>query len=400
MQYDFEHYVDRRHTTSYKWNAMTNACPNVPEGVIPLSVADMELKNPPEIMAGLRAMLDPEKLILGYAGAPQSFRDAVCSFMKKRHNWNIEPEWIVPTAGVVPAFYNAVLAYTRPGEGIIVMPPVYYPFFGAAEQEGRNAVYCPLLDRGNRYEIDFDLLEQCAQSPDNRVLLFCSPHNPVGRVWTVEELKKVGEICLKNDVLMISDEIHFDLIMPGYRHTVYATINDDFAQNSVICTAPSKTFNLAGMQTSSIIIPNAKLREAFAKTLHSGRASSPTILGYKACEIAYTECLDWLNQLIVLIDRNRQYVEDFCDKHLTRVRPYTMEGTYLQWLDLRAFGMDGKTQEQFLRQEGNLFTNGGYMFGQGGEGFERLNLACPTSCIEDAMNRLQGALAILHEDDN
>ena len=146
MQYDFESYIDRRHTTSYKWNAMTNACPDIPEGVIPLSVADMELKNPPEIMEGLRDLLDPDKLILGYAGTPQSFRDAVCLFMKKRHSWDIEPEWIVPTAGVVPAFYNAVLAFTRPGEGVIVMPPVYFPFFGAAEQEGRKAVYCPLLD--------------------------------------------------------------------------------------------------------------------------------------------------------------------------------------------------------------------------------------------------------------
>ena len=238
---------------------MYAANPNVPEGTVPFSVADMEFKNPPQIAEGIGEYL--KNSIMGYTFATDAYYDAVIGWMKRRHNWDIKKEWIVEYPGVVPALYHMVNLFTAPGDGVLLFTPVYYPFYNAVRKGGRTLAESRLLLTGDHYEIDFADFEEKAKDPKNKLLLLCSPHNPVGRVWTKEELAKIGEICLKNNVMVVADEIHNDMIMPGYEHTVYATVSEEMAQNCIVCTSPSKTFNMAGMMTSNIIVPNPELKQ-------------------------------------------------------------------------------------------------------------------------------------------
>ncbi len=391
QKYDFETLVPRAGTGSSKWAAMKALNPDVPRDVVPLSVADMELKNPPEVIEGLKNYLDGA--ILGYAEPTPGYVDAVKSWMKRRHNWNIRQEWMVGTPGVVPGFFMAIRAFTEPGDGVILMTPVYHPFYMAAERNGRRVVRNPLIYRNGRYSIDFEDLERKAKDPRNRVLLFCSPHNPTGRVWTREELLEVGRICNANNVLVLSDEIHNDLIMPGYRHTVYATLGEEYASNCAVFTAPSKTFNLAGMQTSTLFIPNRDLFDRYAAAYQRVFPSFQlNILGYKACEIAYSQCEEWLEQLIAHIDRNRSLLADFVERNIPGVRMIRMEGTYLQWMDFNGLKIEYRELEKLMQHKAWLFLDEGYIFGEEGIGFERLNLACPTSVLEAAQKRLLQAL--------
>ncbi|WP_087033847.1 MalY/PatB family protein [Trichococcus palustris] len=389
-KYDFDNLINRTNTGSYKWEQMKGWNPNVSKEVIPFSVADMELKNPPEIIEGLKSYLDD--LVLGYTIPTKGFTDAVCGWMEKRHNWQIEPEWIVSTPGVVYAFYTAIKAFSEPGDGIIINPPVYYPFYSGIELNDRKVVKSPLVQDGMTYTIDYDDLEKKAADPNNKVLLFCSPHNPVGRVWKKEELEKVADICLRNNVLIISDEIHNDLIMPGYEHTLFATISDDVANNLIVCTAPSKTFNLAGMQLSNIIIPNKEIRERFVKENEKNGVNTLNILGYKACEIAYTQCEGWLDQLIQLIYENHNILKEYMSENLPQIKVYDIEGTYLQWFDFRALGLDKDELETFLHTEAEVFFDEGYVFGDEGNGFERMNLACPTETMLQGLEQLKVAI--------
>jgi aminotransferase/cystathionine beta-lyase len=352
----------------------------------------MELANPPEIIQGLKAYLD--KAVLGYTQATPEYNQAVIGWMKQRHNWDIKEEWILKSPGVVPAFFAAIKALTKPGEGVIIQSPVYYPFFMAVSDNDRKLVVNPLIrDEDNlTYRINFDDLEAKAKDPNNKALLFCSPHNPVGRVWTEEELRKVSEICLRNKVLILSDEIHFDILLPGVKHIVYSSLSKEAETNCVIFTAPSKTFNLAGMQTSNIIIPNKDIYEKLQKEFMTNAAFMLNILGLKACEIAYTQCGQWLDEFILLLKKNHELVKDYFAKNIPQVKVYKLEGTYLQWLDFRAFGMDEKALESFMINKAEWFTDEGYIFGEEGAGFERINLACPTSAVEEALERLKKAL--------
>jgi putative C-S lyase len=352
----------------------------------------MEFKTAPEITGGLKDCLD--NLVLGYTGPTRAYYDAVRLWMKERHSWDIKDEWIVNSNGVVAALYNCVKSFTAPGGGVIVMPPVYYPFYAAIERNKRRTVASQLIIRNGRYEIDFDDLEAKASDPDNKLLLFCSPHNPVGRVWEAEELKRIGDICLKHRVVIVSDEVHFDLIMPGFKHTVFAALGEEYARNLVVCTAPSKTFNLAGLRSSNIIIPDGELRQKYLDEI--GRSMSRpalNILGYRACEIAYTRSGPWLDELIAVIDGNRKTVEDFMARRIPAIRVFALEGTYLQWWDCRALGMDYRELENFMVNEALLFLDEGYVFGGEGRGYERINLACPVSVLEAALERLERALS-------
>ena len=263
-------------------------------------------------------------------------------------------------------------------------------FYSAIRENGRQVLECPLLEKDGRYEIDFDRFSQAAE--EGKVLLFSSPHNPVGRVWSREELEKLSAICLEKGVLVLSDEIHFDLILGERSHTVFATLSEEAAQNCVVCTAPSKTFNLAGLQTSNIIIPNAKLREKLLDVRKRLGLHGCNILGYQACEAAYRYCEDWLEQLLVVLRENRELVRTFTRAWLPGIKPVELEGTYLQWLDCRALGMDAKALEKFMQEKALWFTDEGYIFGTGGEGFERINLACPTWVLRKALERLRDAL--------
>jgi putative C-S lyase len=392
MNYDFTTKVDRRGTGSAKWEAMFLKNPNVSPGVVPFSVADMELLNPPEIVAGLKNFMD--HAVLGYTLPTISYKNAVTGFMKRRHGWEIEEDWIVQSPGVIPAFFVAVHAFTSPGDGVIIMPPVYYPFYMAANVNGRTLVNNPLIEQGGPYKIDFGDLEAKAKDPKNKLLIFCSPHNPVGRVWSKEELSSVADICNRNKVLVISDEIHFDILLPGAVHTIYSTLSEETAQNCIVCTAPSKTFNLAGMQVSNIIISNKELREKFANQLMKNGLVMLGILGQKACEIAYTQCDAWLDELIRLITVNRRVIADFMAKNLPMIRVFPLEGTYLQWLDFRPLGLDYKALEEFMVRDAEWFLDEGAVFGAEGQGFERINIACPTAVLKEALERLFKALKI------
>jgi len=393
MKYDFETVINRTNTGSFKWEQMKSWKPDAKDGIVPFSVADMEFKMAPEIIEGLKEYLDTA--ILGYAIPTESYFNAVCGWMKKRHNWDIKPEWITGSNGVVRAFFAAVRAFSDPGDGIIIMTPVYYPFYNALSKNNRKLVKSPLINTGSTYNIDYDDLEKKAQEPDNKVLLFCSPHNPVGRVWRKDELERVGEICLKNDVIIISDEIHFDLILSGNEHTVFAAVSHELADNMVVCTAPSKTFNLAGMHNSNIIIPNKELRDIYLKENQSIGFSSLNILGYKACEIAYTKCEAWLDELLKVIYHNHLELKKYIEKNIPMIKVYDLEGTYLQWMDFNELHLDKDVLERLMHEEAEVFFDEGYVFGEEGAGFERMNIACPTSVLMQALERLKAVLADL-----
>ncbi len=382
-EYDFHTLVSRKNTGSFKWDQMGDQ----PEGVAPLSVADMELKNPPQIAEGLKEYLDGA--ILGYTGPTEDYFASVQSWMERRHGFRPEKEWIVPFAGVVPALNQLVRTCTRPGDSVLIMTPVYYPFYSAVEDNGRKLVKTQLTPMGDRYEIDFDDFAAKAALPEVKLLILCSPHNPVGRVWSREELERIAQICLEQNVFIVSDEIHFDLILPGYRHTSMGNLPQPWLDNCVICTAPSKTFNLAGMQASNLLVPNKTVRERLRRDMGFSHLN---ILGYQACRLAYDKCEGWLDALLLHLDGNRQLVEDFLAQKLPCLKPFRLEGTYLMWIDCRALGLDKKELERFMQQEARWFCDEGYLFGSEGAGFERLNLACPRWVLEQALERLEQAV--------
>lgn len=392
MIYDFENVINRSKLGSSKWGGMKKANPEVPDDIVPLSVADMELKNAPQIMAGLRAYLDADKMSLGYTSPTESYNEAVKGWMKRRHNWDLDMKWNILSPGVVTAFFIALRAFSEPGDGVIIFSPVYYPFKMGIDINKRTVVDVPLVDRGLHYEIDWEKFEVAAKKSSNKILLFCSPHNPVARVWTLEELRRISAICLANNVLVLSDEIHNDLIMPGYKHTVYATLSKEAEQNCMIFTSPSKTFSLAGLQTSNIFVPNEELHKRFFEEMFSNALFTLNAVGYKACEIAYTQCDDWLEQVIALIDENSKLVQTYITEKIPQIKVYPLEGTYLQWWDCRALFDDDKEMEAFMHNKAYLFMDEGYLFGETGKGFERINLACPTHVLQEALDRLSTAL--------
>lgn len=391
MKYDFETLVNRTDTGSEKWNMMKADMPDVPENIVPFSVADMEFKPAPEIVEGLKKYLD--EAVLGYTGATESYYDAVIRFMERRHGFSPKKEWIVESPGIVPALVQMVAAFTKPQDSVLIMRPVYYPFTRAVEQNGRNLVVSELVINGNRYEIDFEDLEKKAARPDVKLLIFCSPHNPVGRVWTKDELLKVCDICLRNNVFIISDEIHFDLIMPGFTHTSMGTMEEKYLQNCAICTAPTKTFNIAGLQVSNLIIPNEEYRE---KINAAKGYEALNIMSYKACELAYNECEAWLDELIVYIDNNRKLVEEFITERLPMIKVFPLEGTYLMWMDFSALGMEAEELERFMKEKALWFTDEGYIFGDSGRGYERIVIACPRWVLKEALERLADAVETLN----
>lgn len=391
MKYDFTTVPNRKNTGSSKWEGMYQENPNVDPDVVPLSTADMEFFNAPEITRGLQDYVG--RMVLGYTSPTDAYYDAVIEWMKTRHGYEVKREWIELSPGVVPAFGALINAYTEPGEGVLIMTPVYFPMTMSIKALGRKMVENPLLLTEEGYKIDFDDLEQKAADPNVKALLFCSPHNPIGRVWTREELTKVMEICIRNHVFVIDDEIHNDLIMPGYEHTVMAALSEEAAMNCAVCTAPSKSFNLAGLQCSNIIIANPVKKAAYMAEKMKSFSVSLNAIAYEGCRLAYTECGEWLNQCIEVIYRNAEYVKAFMAENLPEVRVFPLEGTYLLWTDFRAWGMTHLELKKFMVEEAQIFMDEGYLFGDVARGFERFNLACPGSVIEAAMERLYQAIS-------
>lgn len=389
MAYDFETVVDRSHCGSIKWEMMREIDPKVPEDIVPLSIGDMELKNPPELVAGLKDYLD--RNILGYTRATPAYRGAVRDWFRRRHGWEVDSEWLIGFDGVVPAMYTAVHAFTKPGDGVIYMPPVYHPMFDLIENTDRQLAPVPLVNEGGRYSMDFARLETVAADPDVKLVLFCSPHNPVARIWTGDELTRLGEICLRHKVLVLSDEIHMDFVMPGQKHTVFAALSPEFAANSIVCTAPSKTFNIAGLQVSNIIIPDPEIRETYRREYASTGRHGVNQLGLAACHIAYEHCEGWLDAALELIHSNAELVGSFMAEHFPEVVVSPHEGTYFIWIDFRAWKLGAEALENHMVEKARLFLDEGYIFGEGGDGFERVNLACPRHVLQAALERLREA---------
>ena len=390
-KYDFETIINKKGQGSYKWDQMYKIDPNIADNIVPLSVADMELKIAKEIIDGLKKYLD--STILGYTGPYESYYSAVIDWLNRRHNFKVKKEWIVCSNGVVSAIYDCVKAFTKEDDGIIVFTPVYYPFYSSIKNNNRKIIECEMLkNENNYYEIDFEKFEKLASDEKNKLLIFCSPHNPLGRVWKRKELEKIGNIALKNNLIIISDEIHSDLIMPNYRHTVLQTLSDELSEITITCTAPTKSFNLAGVGISNIIIKNEKLRKKFEIEQDRSNSHVFAALGYKACELAYNESEKWLDELILLIDKNQKLVHDFFNKNFVNLSAPLIEGTYLQWLDFKSLELSNEELKKFMNEKAKLYFSEGYTFGKNGSGFERINLAAPTWVIKEALDRLYSAL--------
>ncbi|WP_300410333.1 MalY/PatB family protein [Lagierella sp.] len=384
MTYDFTTRISRKDKGSAKWEYMYQCCDKVEDNIVPLSVADMEFKTPPCIVEGLKDFLD--NAVLGYTVPYKSYLEIVKKWFLKRHDFKIESQWIVQSPGVVNAFTAALRSLCKEGDGVIVFKPIYPPMVGAIESNNFKEVNIPLLNREERYEIDFDAFEKEASNPNNKVLLFCSPHNPVGRVWTKEELLKIGKICLENNITIISDEIWMDLIRPGKKHHILANLSPEIRDITITCTAPSKSFNIAGLYNSNTIVSNEELRKNLKEELVKMRSTSINILGYKACEIAYTDGEDWLVELLKVLDENFKLCQDFFKKlNLPFANP---EGTYILWVNFKPLGLDQEELHKFLYEKARIFTSPGSNFGEEGNGYERFNIALPTEVLKEHLQRL------------
>lgn len=387
MPYRFEEVIERAGTDCVKYDARKNVFGS--EDVIPMWVADMDFRTPPFVTAAIRKRAEHE--LFGYFLKPDGYYQSIIGWMERRHGWKVEKEWIVFSPGIVPALNMSVLAYTQPGDKIIVQPPVYFPFFSAISNHGRQLVYNPLEFAGEGYRMDFDQLESVIDS-STKMLILSSPHNPVGRVWTSDELRQLGKICSRHNILVLSDEIHHDLVYRGSKHIPMASLGEDIAQNTVTCVAPSKTFNLAGLSTSSLIIPNADLRKKFSKVIDDLHVSNGNIFGVVASEAAYREGDQWVDELMLYLEGNLAYLESFIREQIPQIKVIRPQATYMVWLDFRDLGMDQQRLKDFLVFKAGIGMNDGSVFGTGGTGFMRMNMACPRSVMTGALEKLKAAM--------
>lgn len=381
----FNEIINRRGSGSYKWDTIVDDG-IIERGAYPLSIADMEFKTPLEVREAIKDFAD--KGFFCYTSGDEVYRDSVREFLLRRHNFKIENDWIVCVGGVVFAINTAIRAFTHPGDKVIIQTPVYYPFSASIKNNGRVIADNPLVINNGKYEMNFTELEKIASQDDVKMMLLCSPHNPVGRVWTKEELRKVGKICLKNNVILVSDEIHFDILRAGQEHTVINNVDESFGKNTVICTAVSKTFNLAGLGTSNIIISDEKLRETFKDQLSKDGYSCINCVSRPATVAAYTKCDYWIDEMRKYIDDNIDFVKSVI-KRIPQIKMYDCQGTYLVWLDMRNLGMNDEELDLFLRDKCGIIQDPGYWFGENGKGFSRLNIACPREILEKVMNKLE-----------
>ena len=358
--------------------------------IIPMWVADMDFNTPDFIVESLQKRL--EHHIYGYSFRSSEYFQSMISWIKTRHNWTVEKEWISFSPGIVPALNFCTLAFTQAGDNIIVQPPVYFPFFSAAESHGRNLIYNRLTESEGKWNMDYNSLIAGIDSK-TKMIIISNPHNPVGRVWTPEELNNLADICLKNNILIISDEIHCDLVLPGFTHTPMASLSEKIAENTVTLIAPSKTFNLAGLSTSSVIIKNPVLRKSFNRIVDNLHVGNGNIFGNTASIAAYANGHKWLDALLDYIDNNIEFVKDYCGKMIPEIIPVQPEATYMIWLDCRRFGMSGKDLQNFFVHKAGVGMNEGSTFGPGGEGFMRMNLGTTHQTVMKAMEQIERAVA-------
>lgn len=386
---DFDTIINRRGTDSLKYDYAVKR--GKPADILPLWVADMDFKTSSYIQDALTHLA--EYGIWGYSQPTGDYMEVLRRWMKDRHEWDIDPEWVVFTPGVVFAVAMAIQAFTREGDGVLIQEPVYYPFAAEIRDNGRKVVSSDLVyDREEgRYYMDLEDLEKKIIENSVKLYILCNPHNPVGRVWTKEELHSLGLICKKHGVLVVSDEIHSDFIFSG-KHHVFTTCGEDFGDFTITCTAPSKTFNLAGLQLSNIVISDPEIRRNFIHAIDSTGYCEPSIFGLKACEAAYRNGSEWLDALLVYLRSNLDYMENYIRENIPGIRMIRPEGTYLVWLDLKDLDLSAGEQENLIVNKAGLWLDSGRIFGRSGEGFERVNIACPRAVLKTALEKLEKAV--------
>jgi cysteine-S-conjugate beta-lyase len=384
--YNFDEIIKREGTNSIKYDARKKYFHN--NNVLPFWVADTDFRTPDFVVEAIKKRADHE--IFGYTFKPDSYYQAIEGWMQRRHNWKVEKEWISFSPGVVAGITIAIETFTKPGDGIIVQPPVYFPFFDCVKGTRRKVVENPLKLKNNRYTFNLeDLKSKAGTKP--KMLLLCNPQNPGGMVWTRDELQELTDFCLNNNILIVSDEIHSDLVFEGHRHIPLSTLSDEVAANSVICMAPSKSFNVAGLASSLVIIPDKNKFARFERVLNVGHLGMGNIFGSVAMEAAFAQGDVWLGQLLVYLWKNYLFLKDFFDKYLPKVKIMKPEATYLIWLDFTAYGMNDKELNRFIIEKAGVGLNNGVRFGTGGEGWMRLNIGCPRSMLAEGLKRLHKA---------
>lgn len=379
MNYDFDKQISRRGTGSYKWDSAES------EDVLPMWVADMDFQTAPAIVEALHRRV--EHGIFGYTRVPDSYYRAVIDWFSRRHGWLIDREWIIYTSGVVPAISAVIKALTVSGDKVLVQTPVYNCFFSSIRNNGCEIVSSPLVFTGRTFTVDYVDLEHKASDPKVKLMLLCNPHNPAGRVWRREELARIGDICIRHGVTVISDEIHCELVFHGQRYTPFASISEEFLRNSVTCISPSKAFNIAGLQIANIVCADAGRRSKIDRAINDNEVCDVNPFGVIATESAYTEGEDWLNRLIEYLHANYLYMQEFCREHLPEFPIAVLEGTYLVWMDCRKLGISSDELEHRLVTEAGLWLNAGTMYGIDGDGFMRWNIACPRATLTEGLRR-------------
>lgn len=390
--YNFDKIINRKGTNCLKYDYAVER--GKPADVLPLWVADMDFTVSEEITKSLHAAVDHG--IYGYTQPKDAYYNAITNWMEKNHNWKTKREWIMKTPGVVFALGAAVKAFTKPGDAVLIQNPVYYPFTNIIRDNDRRVidntlVYEKRVTEGkSQYSIDYEDFERKIVQENIKLFILCNPHNPVGRVWSAEELEKLGDICVKNGVTVVSDEIHQDFVFKG-KHQVFASLKKEFQDISITCTSPSKTFNLASMMISNIFIPNPELRRKFRKQLDAAGTSQLGVLGLVATEAAYSKGEEWYQAMHAYVEANINYTKEYVEKYLPGVKMTDLEGTYLVWLDFRETGLTVEELEDLILNKARLWLDSGKIFGKAGEGFQRINVACPRATLTEALERIRKA---------
>lgn len=386
MKYNFDEIIDRRNTESAKWKALKQLYGR--EDIIPMWVADMDFKSPPEVIQNLKERADHG--VFGYPMIDDNYFDSFVNWVKKRHELNISKEWIITADGVVDALKIAILAFSKPGDKVVIQTPVYYPFYNIIKSNGREILRNSLKIENGNYIMDYEDLEKKLSDKRTKLFILCNPHNPVGRVWTKQELEKLSDLCIKHNVILLSDEIHSDLIYPSNKHIPIVSISQEIKEKSLTFYAPSKTFNLAGLKASYVVIPNNELRNEYKNTIESISSSSLNIFGMIAAKAAYEKGEGWLKELLIYLENNIDFVISFFNDKLRKVKITKPEGTYLMWLDFRAYGDEEKIKEMLVNKA-KVGLEEGSIFGEEGKGYFRMNIGCPKSVIEKVCNNIYNA---------
>lgn len=388
MKYDFDRPINRRNTYCLKYDyAAENG---KTEDALPLWVADMDFSTAPEIIEEMQNRT--EHGIFGYTMPKDDYFKTVANWFKTRHGWDADPQKFICTPGVVFALCSLIRAVTEAGDSVLICQPVYYPFSTAITRNKRKLVVSELKNVNGKYSVDFEDFEKKIVENKVKAFILCSPHNPVGRVWKREELEKIGDICLKHGVFVIADEIHADFTYEGHKHIMFPTVKKEFEKTCAVCTAPSKTFNLAGLQISNIYIPDQQVRKKFEDDLDIIGYWEPNVFGVTACRAAYTKGGEWLNQLKNYLTENLNFVRSYLKENLPQIKLIEPEGTYLIWLDCRSLGLSDNELQNIIENKAKLWLDDGYIFGAGGSGFERINIACPRATLKIALDRLKQAI--------